>query len=183
MGRDGGKERPIGSWRREARLNLKRYLLILVKQAVPLGTRRDGGGFCSTLCFRKSGRKITYQMETFWTLSFHRNQMWKQLSLAEVKRQVEQQSLKEYFVTQLYKVLGGLLFFVGVGGGVPSHKFQDSLAICRGLSPVSNQLQASGLEHYLCGSWALWPSQTPSLIKKIFLILFYDCIGIKINIG
>lgn len=175
MGRDGGKERPIGSWRREARLNLKCYLLILVKQAVPLGTRRDGGGFCSTLCFRKSGRKITYQMETFWTLSSHRNQMWKQLNLAEVKRQVEQQSLKEYFVTVIQSI-GRFIIFCGGGRGgtgLPSHKFQDSLATCRGLSPVSNQLQASGLEHYLCGSWALWPSQTPSLIKKNFFKFYF----------
>jgi len=51
MKRDGWKEGPIGSWRREARLNFKPYLLIFVKQAIhrgPAETVVDSVSLCAS---------------------------------------------------------------------------------------------------------------------------------------
>ena len=168
MKRDGWKEGPIGSWRREARLNFKPYLLIFVKEAIhrgPAETVVDSVSLCA------SAQK--YQHEDSLPNgdipeSLHRNQKWKQLNTLEARRRDRTAKLQEYFATQLHKLLDvwSLFFLLSTwANSLPSHKFQGfSLAMERPLNstPFPNQCQASGLHHIAGGPRVLLFSQALS---------------------
>ena len=67
--------------------------------------------FNFVLQHKSIGTKTVYQMETFQSLSFHRNQKWKQLNTPDIRRRDRATKLQEYFATQLHKLLDVWSFF------------------------------------------------------------------------
>ena len=147
--------------------------------------------FNFVLQHKSIGTKTVYQMETFQSLSFHRNQKWKQLNTPDIRRRDRATKLHEYFATQLNKLLDVWSFFFFFplstwADSLPSHKFQGfSLAVERPLNstPFPNQCQASGLHHIAGGPLSAFIFTSPFLNNNSkFGIIFEDSIGIKTNI-
>lgn len=169
MKRDGWKEGPIGSWRREARLNFKPYLLIFVKQAIhrgPAETVVDSVSLCA------SAQKYRHEDslpngDVPESLSPQKSKV-KTAQYAGGKEEGQNSKASGIVCNTVTQAIGRLIsfFFLSTwANSLPSHKFQGfSLAMERPLNstPFPNQRQASGLHHIAGGPRVLLFSQALS---------------------
>lgn len=130
-------------------------------------------------------------METFQSLSFHRNQKWKQLNTPDIRRRDRAAKLQEYFATQLHKLLDVWSFFFFFSpqylGRLPPQPQIPGLLSTSGETSQFNSFSESmpGLRAASHRWWA--PSAfifTSPLLNNNskFVIIFEDSIGIKTNI-
>lgn len=156
---------------REARLNVKLYLLISAQRAVPQGTSRGHAGFCRTLCLGCIRTQAIYYMGILsrpssfsLTKINHENNSthWGREKGGAAK-------LEEYFATQTHQLLDTCLFvcmFVCLVPELtpvtpPNTHSRASPATQRPLT-YSESSPSLRLQHTFCGPWLLLPSQALS---------------------